>query len=294
MLSDALGEEADVVLIDQAEGFVFGFSKLDVMFGRTSAGHVLHRYADIDKPGLRFVQARIESLDPTARRVVSEGGHEFYTVAGALSLRDVLASFDAGRVVIGVTSTPFKCPPAPSETALMTHDFLIAQGLADRSEPDRGTRRPLDRAGRGQDCLPLRPGQPLVREELGHRPLVRATVERRSDEGACAEEICGRADRWSVGRGHFDPSNQPARSGTQVARLLRPNHGTSAICGRGRGVAGDPRRRTSECRTRGVRRVRDRRSACSRRGWSRCAPDRSPVGFRQLLPRWPPVGNRRA
>jgi len=105
MLSDALGEEADVVLIDQAEGFVFGFSKLDVMFGRTSAGHVLHRYADIDKPGLRFVQARIESLDPTARRVVSEGGHEFYTVAGALSLRDVLASFDAGRVVIGDLNT---------------------------------------------------------------------------------------------------------------------------------------------------------------------------------------------
>jgi len=161
MLSAALGAEADVVLIDQSEGFVFGFSKLDVMFGRTTADHVLHRYADIDKPGLRFVQARINSLDPAARRVVTdagafeadvlvvalgadldpaatpglvEGGHEFYTVAGAFALRDVLASFAGGKVVIGVTSTPFKCPPAPSETALMTHDFLIAQGLADRSE----------------------------------------------------------------------------------------------------------------------------------------------------------------
>jgi len=58
-----------------------------------------------------------------------EGGHEFYTVAGAFAVRDVLAEFGGGQVVIGVTSTPFKCPPAPSETALMTHDFLLARGL---------------------------------------------------------------------------------------------------------------------------------------------------------------------
>jgi sulfide:quinone oxidoreductase len=31
-------------------------------------------------------------------------------------------------VVIGVTSTPFKCPPAPSETALLMHDFLTRNG----------------------------------------------------------------------------------------------------------------------------------------------------------------------
>ena len=36
-LSEEFGEELDIVLIDQSEGFVFGFSKLDVMFGRTSA-----------------------------------------------------------------------------------------------------------------------------------------------------------------------------------------------------------------------------------------------------------------
>jgi sulfide:quinone oxidoreductase len=45
----------------------------------------------------------------------------------------VLDSFGGGRVVIGVTSTPFKCPPAPSETALMLHDFLAGRVLRDRS-----------------------------------------------------------------------------------------------------------------------------------------------------------------
>jgi sulfide:quinone oxidoreductase len=62
-----------------------------------------------------------------------EGGNEFYTVAGAFALRDVLADFDGGRVIVGVTSTPFKCPPAPSETALLVHDHLTARQVRERS-----------------------------------------------------------------------------------------------------------------------------------------------------------------
>jgi sulfide:quinone oxidoreductase len=156
-LSTELGEAADVVLIDKSEQFVFGFSKLDVMFGRTTAQHVGHRYADVVRPGIRFVQSTIRALDPVAKRVTTDDGvfdadilvvalgadvdpsatpglvNEFYTVAGAFALRDVLARFAGGRIVIGVTSTPFKCPPAPSETALLMHDFLRQQGLLDSS-----------------------------------------------------------------------------------------------------------------------------------------------------------------
>jgi sulfide:quinone oxidoreductase len=45
----------------------------------------------------------------------------------------VLAEFPGGRVIVAVTSMPFKCPPAPSETALMMHDHLVARGSRDRS-----------------------------------------------------------------------------------------------------------------------------------------------------------------
>jgi sulfide:quinone oxidoreductase len=37
-LSGELGDAVDVVLIDKADGFVFGFSKLDMMFGRHGEG----------------------------------------------------------------------------------------------------------------------------------------------------------------------------------------------------------------------------------------------------------------
>lgn len=161
LLSDEFGDEIEIVLIDKSNGFVFGFSKLDVMFGRSSAKAVVHHYADIVKPGVRLVQSNVRSIDPTTRVVTTDAGtfeadilvvalgadldpsatpgllefgHEFYTVAGAFALRDVLAQFAGGRVVIGLAGTPFKCPPAPSETALLMHDFLTERGLRESSE----------------------------------------------------------------------------------------------------------------------------------------------------------------
>lgn len=161
LLSEGLGPALDVVLVDQADEFVFGFSKLDVMFGRAGAGHVVHRYDDLALPGVRFVQTVVRGIDPVARRVETdagtvdtdvlvvalgadvdpaatpglvEGGHEFYTVPGAFALRTVLEEFAGGRVVVGVTSTPFKCPPAPSETALLMHDLVQERGLLESSQ----------------------------------------------------------------------------------------------------------------------------------------------------------------
>ena len=160
-LSDEFGDDADVVLIDQSDAFVMGFSKLDVMFGRCTVYSVRHRYADIAKPGVRFVQSTIRSIDPVRRSVQTdtgqfdadllvvalgadldpaatpgllEAGIDYYTPAGAFAARDVLDSFGGGRVLVAVTSTPFKCPPAPSETALLMHDFLVDRGLRETSD----------------------------------------------------------------------------------------------------------------------------------------------------------------
>ncbi|MGH2893670.1 MAG: NAD(P)/FAD-dependent oxidoreductase [Solirubrobacteraceae bacterium] len=160
-LSEEFGDDIEIVVIDQNDAFVFGFSKLDVMFGRAVPDQVRHPYADIIKPGMRFVKTAIRSIDPASRTVQTDagafdadvlvvalgadldpaatpglidGGHEFYTVPGAFAAREVLDRFGGGRVVIGVLSTPFKCPPAPSETALLLHEHLVARGLRERSE----------------------------------------------------------------------------------------------------------------------------------------------------------------
>ena len=115
-LSAEFGTGCQVTLIDQNDGFVFGFSKLDVMFGRAEPAKVVHRYRDLIRPGVRFVQSTIRSIDPVARSVatdaghirrrrhgggaggrsatpaatpgLTDGGHEFYTNAGAFALRE--------------------------------------------------------------------------------------------------------------------------------------------------------------------------------------------------------------
>ena len=161
ILSDAFGDDIDIVLVDKGDAFVFGFSKLDVMFGRQQPAAVRHQYRDIVKPGVRFVQTTVRSIDPAARRTVTdagtfeadvlvvalgadydlaatpglvEGGHEFYTVAGAFALRDTLPRFERGPAIVGVCGKSFKCPPAPSETALLLHDYLTARGRRDATD----------------------------------------------------------------------------------------------------------------------------------------------------------------
>jgi len=160
-LSEALGDGVDVTLIDKNDAFVFGYSKLDVMFGRTTLDAVRLPYADFVKPGVRFLQETITAIDPEAKRVttdrgaheadvlvvalgadydldatpgLAEGGNEFYSVAGAARLGELLPGFSRGHAVIGVCGAPFKCPPAPSECALLLHDYLSGRGVRDDCE----------------------------------------------------------------------------------------------------------------------------------------------------------------
>jgi sulfide:quinone oxidoreductase len=156
MLSDAVGDGIDVTLIDKSDAFVFGYSKLDVMFGRTSPDSVRLEYRQIAKPGVRILRETITAIDPETRRVttdtgtheadalvialgadydmdgtpgLAEGGNEFYSVAGAGRLAGKLPEFSRGHAVIGVSGAPFKCPPAPSECALLLDDTLTARGV---------------------------------------------------------------------------------------------------------------------------------------------------------------------
>lgn len=155
ILSERIGGELDLTLIDRNDSFFFGFSKLDVMFGKKPADAVKHYYSSIVKQGVTFRQETIVSIDPEAKRVVTSGGtydadvlvvalgadydisatpglaeagNEFYSFAGAVKLAEVIPTFTKGHAIIGVTGGAFKCPPAPSEAALLLHDDLTKRG----------------------------------------------------------------------------------------------------------------------------------------------------------------------
>ena len=166
-LSEELGDDVDVTLIDKGEGFVFGFSKLDVMFGRRTRGRrACTRTRDIVKPGVRFVQTDIRSIDPTARRVETDAG-----------------SFDGDVMVVALGAD--LDPAATPGLVEAGHEFYTVAGRLRRSRRARRLRRRARRRRRHVDAVQVPAG--AERDGVADARLPRPS-------GACAS---GRRSPWS-------------------------------------------------------------------------------------------------
>jgi sulfide:quinone oxidoreductase len=157
-LSETLPDEVHTTLIDKKDSFSFGFSKLDVLFGGKEISDIQLHYDDISRDGVEFRRERVTSIDPETRQVTTDGGSydadilvvalgadydfaatpgfadggvEYYSVPGAARMRDDLASFDSGTILVGILGHPYKCPPAPFEGALLLHDQFVERGIRD-------------------------------------------------------------------------------------------------------------------------------------------------------------------
>lgn len=76
--------------------------------------------------------------------------HEFYTLEGALALRDALAQFDNGRLVVNIVEMPIKCPVAPLEFLFLADAYFQTRGIRERVELTLVT--PLDGAFTRKGC----------------------------------------------------------------------------------------------------------------------------------------------
>jgi sulfide:quinone oxidoreductase len=160
-LSETIADAVRVTLIDRNDAFFFGFSKLEVMLGRQSADDIRLPFRDFVKDGVEFRQETVTGIDPDARRVVTDagsydadfiavalgadydfaatpgfeqGGHQYYSLAGAERLRDALGDFKGGKVLVSILGQPFKCPPAPFEGSFMLDEHFKQQGIRDSVE----------------------------------------------------------------------------------------------------------------------------------------------------------------
>jgi sulfide:quinone oxidoreductase len=162
-LRKKLPREHRIVLIDREADYVFAPSFLWLMTGQRTRESISRPMAKLPRRGIELIHGEIESIDPQNRAVQVNGqtlvgdylvialgaelapemipglapaGHNFYTLAGAESLREARMNFRAGRLVVLVSGMPFKCPAAPYEAAMLLEADLRRRGVRERTTVD--------------------------------------------------------------------------------------------------------------------------------------------------------------
>ncbi len=148
-----------ILLVERNPVHVFAPSFLWVAVGTRRPDRVARPLRELLRPGVELALGSVTSLDPanlratidgrgiTADSVVialgaelspesvpglAEAGHNFYTLAGATALRDALARFSGGKVIVLTARPGYKCPAAPYEQAMLIGHALKKRGLHEK------------------------------------------------------------------------------------------------------------------------------------------------------------------
>jgi sulfide:quinone oxidoreductase len=151
--------DVKVTLLSNDQKHIYQPGYLFVAFNEAHMGQFERKEKTLLSPGVNLVIDNIVKIDKQAKKVFSDKGtayaydylvistgsvptfdtipglaedsHNFYTREGALKLRDALANFTEGKIVVTV-DVPHKCPAAPLEMSLMLDDYFRVRGLRDK------------------------------------------------------------------------------------------------------------------------------------------------------------------
>ena len=167
-LAKALAERADITLVDREGTHHFPPSYPWLVMGWRTPEQLTRPLSRLKAKGVRLRQEDVTAIDPNDRKVVTRSGkidydyllvalgaqldpaaipgfsaaHHPYDLPGAVRLGQALREFRGGRIAIGISRLPFKCPAAPYETALLMDYSLRRRGLRDRTEIEFFTPEP--------------------------------------------------------------------------------------------------------------------------------------------------------
>jgi sulfide:quinone oxidoreductase len=160
-------DDADIHVVDRDDRHIYQPGLLFVPFGLADPGEIVRSRRRQFRAGVEFHETEVESVDLERDRVVLASGAElpydvlvvasgvrllpaetagltgpgwgeraftFYDLPGATALRDALARFDGGRLVVNITDMPIKCPVAPLEFAFLADWYLRERGVRAKSE----------------------------------------------------------------------------------------------------------------------------------------------------------------
>ncbi|GAA1750905.1 type III sulfide quinone reductase, selenoprotein subtype [Nostocoides vanveenii] len=173
-----LGPDDSITVVDRDDAHHYQPGYLFIPFGKSTPERVVRSRRGQLADGVTFVEGAVTRVDPERRAVSLADGRElaydwlviasgtsprpeqtpgladekiwrtrafdFYTLAGSTALRQALADFDGGRLLVHISEMPIKCPVAPLEFALLADDYF--RGRRIRHKVDITYVTPLDGA----------------------------------------------------------------------------------------------------------------------------------------------------
>lgn len=164
-LSRELGDEirnkeVEVTLIGNTDKHIYQPGYLFITFNMKMPEHFTRKQKDLVHRNVNLVFDDVTKIEPEKNLVVSDkaqypydylvvatgsvpdfdslpglkaAAHNFYTMEGAIKLRDDLAAFEGGKILLAV-DVPHKCPAAPLEITMMMDDYFRKRGIRDKVE----------------------------------------------------------------------------------------------------------------------------------------------------------------
>ena len=159
--------DLEIVVVDTDDRHLYQPGLLFIPFGLGSLEKITRSRREQLSAGISFRQDEVDRVETSTNQVHFVGGESlgydvlvvasgcvlqpeetdgltgpgwmervfsFYSPEGAVALRDRLASFDAGRIVVNVVDLPIKCAVAPLEFCFLADWFFTKRGVRDQIE----------------------------------------------------------------------------------------------------------------------------------------------------------------
>src|SRR5437867_11024538 len=142
---------ASITIVEQKKNFEFSPSFPLLAMGRREPGKIRRDLSIPTKRRMKLINDRVRSIETSSKMVRTESGqlhydhlvismgvdyspgevpgmetyaHQFYDFDSAMKLGDALEGLENGRLVIGISRMPLKCPMAPYGLALLLQDHF--------------------------------------------------------------------------------------------------------------------------------------------------------------------------
>lgn len=157
--------EWQITIIDKDDVHYYQPGFLFLPFGEYTEKQVKKRTDKFLHADVKYIHSPVESIEPEKNRVHLKGGSgvdydvliiatgshiapqetegvlgplwrkdifDFYSFDGATALRDKLANWEGGNLVVHITEMPIKCPVAPLEFTFLADDFFKKKNMRDK------------------------------------------------------------------------------------------------------------------------------------------------------------------